>query len=156
MASNVVNQIAYLRTSREFPENTHQLAVQMNKSYVDIANAVNSRIIGIFPVNRPAITGEEWFKTNNQKQQSLRQVFTFTSTTSIAHNIKFDQIDGFTRMFGQYTDGNNWYGLIPASNVSITGQISFYITPTNIVFVLGAGAPAVTNGRLVIEWLSDT
>ena len=116
---------------------------------------MNNRIIGVFPTLRPAVTGESYFITKNKRQQSLRQVYTFTSTAPIPHNITFTEIDGFTLNFGQYTDGTNWYGLIPGSNVAIAGQISFYISPTQIIFLVGAGAPAVTSGRLVLTWLSN-
>jgi hypothetical protein len=155
MTANVVNQVAYLRTSREFPEEIHQLTVEVNKSYVDIANAVNNRTISIFPTNRPAITGESWF-FNNQRQQTLRQFYPFTTTTAIPHGINFINISQFTRLYGQYTDGTNWYGLIAGSNVAIAGQISFYLTPTDIVFLVGGGAPAVTKGTVILEWLSST
>ncbi len=63
-------------------------------------------------------------------------------------------IDQFTRMYGQYTDGTNWYGLIAASNVAIPGQITFHVTPTQIIFVVGAGAPFLTRGNIVLEWLA--
>lgn len=150
-----VNQSPYLRTSREFPEESvHQLAVEINKTYLEIAGSVNNRIIGIFPVNRPALTGESWYTVGSQRQQTLRQVYTFTSTSNIAHGINLSAISGFSRPFGIFTDGTNWYGLIAGSNVAIAGQISFYITPTNIVFLSGAGAPSVTKGQLVLEWLS--
>lgn len=154
MSANITNQVAYLRTSRTFPTDIEQLSVEANKAYLDTANAINVRIIGIFPVNRPAITGESWFLTN-RRQQSLRQVYAFTTTASITHALNFDQIDRFSRTFGEFTDGTNWYGLIPGSNVAIIGQISFYITPTQIVFLTGAGAPALTVGTIVLEWLSD-
>jgi len=78
MSANVVNQVAYLRTTREFPEEIHQLSVEINKCYVDIASAVNNRTISIFPKNRPAVNGENWFITN-QRQQGFRQIYTFTS-----------------------------------------------------------------------------
>jgi len=160
MSANVVNQVAFLRTSRNFPENIPELVVQLSKSYIDTSNAVNARTIGIFPTNRPAITGESWYFNKNQKQQSLRQMYTFTTLTAITHGIifgaTFDEIDRFTRTFGEYTDGTNWYGLIPGSNVAIAGQVSFYVTPTQIIFLSGVGAPAVTNGNVVLEWLSDT
>jgi len=157
MTANVVNQVAYLRTSREFPEEIHQLTVEVNKAYIDIANTVNNRTISIFPTNRPAITGESWF-FNNQRQQTLRQFYPFTSTANIAHGITFTNISQFTRLYGQYTDrppGTNWYGLIAGSNVAIAGQVSFYITPTDIVFLVGAGAPTVTQGTVILEWLSS-
>ncbi len=155
MVSNVINQVAYLRASRNYPEDISLLTLEVNKSYVDIANAVNVRIIGLFPTNRSAITGENWYLTQNKRQQSLRQVYTFTTTAAINHGLKFDEVNQFTRLFGTYTDGTNWYGLIAGSSVAIAGQISFYITPTQIIFVTGAGAPAITSGTVVLEWLSD-
>ena len=155
MSANIINQVSFLRTSRNFPEDAQPLSVELNKSYVDIANAVNSRTIGIFPTSRPALTGEGWFLSNNQKQQTFRQVYTFTSTANIAHGISTGQIAGFARMFGTFTDGTNFYGLVPGSNVAIAGQRGFYITSTNIVFTAGAGAPALTSGLIVLEWLSN-
>jgi hypothetical protein len=154
MSSNVVNQVPYLRTSRDFPQDIQLLTVQMNKAYVDIANSVNNRTISLFPTSRPALNGESWFLTGNQKQQGLRQVFTFTTTANIPHNLNLSTISSFSDNYGQFTDGTNWYGLINGSNVAIAGQISFYVTPSNIVFLTGAGAPTLTNGMIVLEWLS--
>lgn len=155
MSTNVVNQVAYLRTSRNFPPEIGQLVVEVDKAYVDTANALNNRIISIFPTTRPAINGESWFITANKRQQGFRQVYTFTTTTSILHGIDFSKIDRFTRNFGEYTDGTNWYGLINGTNVAIAGQTSFYLTPTNIVFLVGGGAPVLTKGNIVLEWLSE-
>lgn len=154
MSTNVVNAVAYLRTSREFPvDDDKQLAADLGKSYIDIASCINVRVIGIFSTNRPSITGKSWFLTST-KQESLRQIYSFTSTANIAHGINLSQIDRFVPCFGEYTDGTNWYGLINASSVAIPGQIIFYITPTEIVFVVGAGAPALTQGLVILEWLS--
>lgn len=155
MSTNVVNQMPYLRTSREYPPDLDKLIIEIDKTNVDTANAVNNRTISIFPTVRPAINGESWFLIGNQKQQGFRQVYPFTTTGNIPHGIQFNKISRFVRTFGEYTDGTNWYGLIAGSNVAIVGQVSFYVTPTNIVFVVGGGAPAVTNGAVVLEWLSQ-
>lgn len=155
MTNNVINQVPYLRTSRNFPTEIGQLTVEINKAYVDIANAVNNRTISIFPTIFPAVNGESWFLTANQRQQALRQVYSFTSTTSIPHHIQVLDPSQFVRGFGSYTDGSLSYGLIFGSNTPIAGQISFYITSTNIVFLSGAGAPSVTKGIVVLEWLSQ-
>ena len=153
---NIINQVAYLRTSREFPEELQGLTVQVNKSYIDIANAVNNRIIGLFPTDRSAVTGENWFVSLNQRNQSFRQVYVFTSTAALAHGLSFfSSISYFTRIWGQFTDGTNWYGLIAGSNVAIAGQISFYLSPANINFLVGAGAPTLTRGIIVLEWISN-
>ena len=158
MSSNVVNQVAYLRTSRKFPEEIEQLTVEINKSYLEIAAAVNARTIGIYPQTRPAITGDSYF-LKNQRQQSIRQIYTFTATTAIPHGLIniYSTIPYFTKMYGQYQDNvnNNWYGLPAATTVAIPGQITFYIDTTNINFVIGAGAPALKKGIIVLEWLSN-
>lgn len=163
--SSVVNQVAYLITTRNFPEEAKELSVELGRTYIDIANAVNNRTIGLFPTSRPAITGNGYFLTSNQKQQSQRQVFTFTTTANIAHPIIYSQTPYIGAMYGQYTDSatKNWYGLIAGTTEEIPGQISFYLTPNNpitgvpgnIVFVLGAGAPPLTKGIIVLEWLSN-
>lgn len=158
MSAPIFNQVPYLRTSRAFPPDVDQISIELNKAYIDIANGVNQRTIGIFPSNKPAVTGESWFYDKNGRQQGFRQIFTFAAIvngSTIPHGINVITTAGFTRNYGEYTDGTNWYGLISASNVAIAGQVSFYITPLNIVFLVGAGAPAITSGRVVLEWISD-
>jgi hypothetical protein len=154
--SNAVNQVPYLRVSREFPEDAKMLTQECSKSYLDIAGAVNERTIGIFPQNRPAIGGESWFFNGRGKQQNLRQVYTFTATGNIAHGINLAGISQISpKSYGSYTDGTNYYGVIYASSVAIAGQVSFYITPTNIVVQAGAGAPSITQGTIVLEWIAN-
>jgi hypothetical protein len=155
MNVNVINQSSFLQKSRRFPSNdVSELAFQVNITYVEIANAVNSRVISLFPTSRPSLTGEKWFIVSNRDQQSFRQVYIFTNTTSIDHDIDINNIDRFTCTYGNYTDGTNWYGLVASTPVPIAGTISFYITPTQIVFVVGAGAPALSRGNIVLQWLS--
>ncbi len=154
MTANVANQVAFLRTSREYPEDPHMLSVEVNKTYLDIAQAVNNRTIGIYPVNRPVITGNNYFITGSQRQQSLRQFYSFSGTSAIPHGINLSQISRFVQKYGDYTDGTNWYGLMATTNIAIPGQISFYLDPTNINFLIGAGAPSLTTGTINLEWIS--
>ena|ERR1700679_2255420 len=158
MNKNFVNESPFLRTSRLFPKDLDQLAVEVTRTYIDIANAVNSRTISVFAMNAPSITGESWYLTN-QSQNVLRQVFTFTSTSSITHNIPVTILTQFVRCFGTYTDGTNSYGLIygtPGSPpATIPGQIAFYLTSSQIVFSVDPSAPALTSGILDIEWLTQ-
>ena len=149
------NQVAFLRTSRNFPEEAQPLSVEIDRMYLDVANAVNSRIIGQFPLNRPSVTGENYFIYKDKRQQTLRQVFIFTTTTSINHGINVTDPNQFSRCWGSYTDGTNSYGIIWGTSVAINGQISFYVTSTQIVFVLGGGSPSLTSGRIVLEWLAS-
>lgn len=157
--NNNISQVPYLITSRDFPEDGKELSVVLNRAYIDIANAVNSRTIGIFTLNKPTITGEVWNMTSNTRFQSFRQVYTFTSTSDISIGFKFSKVSSFIKFTGTFTDGTSWFGLIPASSLAIAGQISFYLTTGSatsdvIKFVTGAGAPTLTSGTIVIEWLS--
>jgi hypothetical protein len=153
--NNIVNQVPFLRTTRNFPPEIKQLTVEVDRANVDIANAVNNRTISIFPTTNPAVNGESWFLNQNQRQQGLRKVYVFTSTANIPHGINTANIGRFVRSFGEFTDGTNWYGLISGSNVAIAGQISFYRSPTNIIFETGAGAPTLISGTIVLEWISN-
>lgn len=157
MSANSRNTAPFLKTSRLFPDdNAQALSVEVNRSYLDIANAVNNRTISIFTVNVQGISGESWFlQGGNRKFQGLRQVYEFTAAGSIVHGLNLNSIRLFSHSFGSFTDGTNWYGAIYGSNVAIAGQVSFYITPTNIVVLSGAGAPTITSGVIVLEWISQ-
>lgn len=156
--TNIINQVAYLKTSREFPPDLGQIANILTRAYPEIAGAINERTIGLFPTVRPAVTGNAYYLFKNLKQQSLRQTYTFTSTAPILHNIDFKQVSYIGSMYGQYTDGTNWYGIISGTNAAagLPGQLVFYLTPTQITFVTGGGTmPALTKGIIVIEWISQ-
>jgi hypothetical protein len=159
--SNIINASPFLRTSREFPfTDMRELAFEVNKAYIDTANVVNDRTIGIYPSTKPAITGQQWFIQNTSKQQTVRQVWTFTNTTRIAHGINFANIFGFSAMYGQFKNTSStptWMGLIAGSNsaTSIPGQISFYVGGTYINFVVDPAAPALGYGIIVLEWLAN-
>lgn len=155
--NNISNPVAFLRTSRTFPsDDSKQLSVEIDRAYVDIANTVNSRVIGLFSVNRPAITGESWFPTS-ARQQTLRQLYIVTGTGNIAHGINTSQIAGFTRIYGTFTDGSVWYPLPYVNATAANNQIQITVTSTNIVITAGGGSPpTVSSGFVVLEWLSST
>jgi hypothetical protein len=156
MSSNVRTQSSFLRSQWQFPDDNPQaLAVQMDRAYIAIANSVNEREIGLFPTSMPVQNGKIWFVDSSKRQAGLCQVFTFTGTGNIAHNINLSSLAGFTCCYGSFTDGTNWYGAIFGSNVAIAGQVSFYITPTNIVVLGGDGAPSITSGTIILEWRSQ-
>lgn len=163
--SNIINQVAYLKTTREFPDDLYQLSRESNRAWIESANAVNNRIIGIFPTGKPAQTGESWFINSSSREQTLRQTYTFgavTNGTTMNTGFKFNSTPGFTRCWGQYTDSSgNWYGLIFGSSTAIAAQISFWLqvngssnNSDQIVFQVGAAAPTPVSGTLVLEWLS--
>ncbi len=154
---NVTNQVAYLRTTRDFPEDPSRLSVELSRSYIDIANCVNARTISIFTVNRPAINGESWYITSNQRQQGFRQVYTFDNThLTITHGLNLSSIERFVRIWGTFYDGTSWQALPYVDVVAITNQIGVRVTPTQIIITKGATNPfTITNGTVILEWISQ-
>lgn len=150
-------QSPYLREQRQFPnDDLKDLSNQVDHTYIDIASKVNARTIGLFALNFQIVTGEAWYlRGSSQKQQTLRQIYTFTATGSFNHGINFATVSAFTKPQGSFTDGTNYYGAIYASNVAIAGEVSFFITPTQVTVLAGAGAPAIVSGIIVLEWLSQ-
>ena len=155
MSTNILNNVPFLRTSREFPDEVKELSLQVNKAYIDTANAVNTRVIGLYAVNKAVITGSSWFVSNNQRQQTLRQVYNITGAGNIAHGIDTTKISGFTSISGVFYDGTVWYTLPSVNVVSSTNQVSVTVDATNIVITAGGGSPpTVSSGWVVLEWLS--
>ncbi len=156
MTTNNFQLSAFLREQRQFPnEDIVELSAQCDHSYIDIAQKVNLRTIGVYPTGFPILNGENWYTTGQPtKRDGYRRVYPFTAAGTIAHGINPSSIFLFANSFGSYTDGTNYYGAIFASNVAIAGQITFYVTPTNIVILAGAGAPAITSGLITLQWIS--
>lgn len=154
--TTTVNKTPYLRVQRNFPtDNPQALAIEIDRAYCDTATKVNARTIGIFPTLNPSVTGEAWFYNQGQKQQTLRQLYTFTTAGNIAHGIDFTKMAGISRIFGTFTNGTNWYPLPYVDVVAANNQVNVVITPTNIVITAGGGAPpSITQGFVVVEWLS--
>ena len=155
MSTNIANRSPYLISSRQFSDDATQISVELNKTYVDIANNVNVRTIGIFPTNTPVINGESWFTAGgNQKQQALRQVYLVTGTGTIAHGIDTSDIGGFTRIYGTFTDGTIHYPLPYVDVTSSTNQVLLTVDATNINITAGGGSPpTVSSGFVVLEWI---
>lgn len=169
MTSNIINQTPYLRTSRQFPEDLSQLCVESNKSYIDIANAVNQRTIGIFVKNRPIVTGESWF-LSSQRQQTLRQLYSFGAIApgtelDIPTQINPNDIVRFTKIYGVVTTNGTDYRPLPYIDPnSLTTGMAILVGPgfvppfvgvPCIRIVLGPTALPVTSGIAVLEWLSN-
>lgn len=155
-----LQQSPYLREQRQFPnENVRELANQSDHAYIDIAQKVNAREIAIYATGFQVISGQNWYLSGSSgpnTQQGLRQVYQFTAAGNIPHGINWASVAFISpRSYGTFTDGTNWYGAIYASSTAIAGQVSFYVTPTNIVVVSGGGAPAITNGYINLEWVSQ-
>lgn len=153
MSTNIANQVAFLPTTRVFSQNLDSLTLELNRNYVEIAQAVNNRTIAIFPKNQSALNGKRWFLNTGSYQSGQRQVYDFSSFTNFDHGLNLDSIDYFTQCYGQFTNGTDWYGLLFSTPTVSAGQVNFYIDPSQIVFVASGTAPAITKGIIILEWI---
>lgn len=159
MASNIVNRDPYLRTTREFPEELHQLSIECNRAYRDTASCMNDRTIGIYPTGNPAVSGDQYFISGgNTKQQSLRQVFPFSAIAAGTNlSLPYKIAGGFTqfvRIYGTCKTALPDNRPIPYASVAANSNIDLRVDPSNIIISNGAAAPAITSGLIVLEWLS--
>lgn len=150
------NASPYLRVQRTFPEDAQALSVELSKSYIDIAQNVNRRTIGTY-ATMATVTGNNWFLNGSSaKQQTLRQVYTFTGAGSIPHGLNLAELSGFAQIYGTFTDGTNWYPLPYVDVTAADNQVNVYVSPMNIVITAGAGSPpSISSGYVVLEWLSQ-
>lgn len=155
-----LQQSPFLREQRQFPnDNLRELANQSDHAYIDIAQKMNDREISIYATGFQVMSGGSWYLSGSSgasKQQALRQLYQFTAAGNIPHNINWASVAFISpRSYGTFTDGTNWYGAIYASSTAIAGQVSFYVTPTNVVILADAGAPMITSGTINLEWVSQ-
>lgn len=160
MIGNRTNRMPFLITSRYWPNDPVTLQPTLNQSYIEVAQAVNSRIIGIFqPL--ASVTGETWFEEvpgqmPMERTQTYRKIFRFGAiaagaTLSIPHAIA--NVQQFTRMYGTCITETPDYRPIPyASATAVDEQIELNGTTTVLNIINGASAPNIESGILVVEF----
>jgi hypothetical protein len=148
-----ITQSPFVRSSWQFPEDDPQeLAVQLDRSYIALANGINARDIGMHPTSSQVATGQKWALSSGKLASGLRRIYYFTAAGNVAHGIGVTSNMIFTNCYGSYTDGTNWYG-VQFAKTPAADQVAFYISPTNIVIQADAGAPTISSGVIVLEWI---
>jgi hypothetical protein len=156
MTVNPVQTTPYIDSTRKFTQDPALLENVLSKMYVDVANGVNSRVIGIYE-QASSITGEKWFSDNssniNTKRQTQRRVYQFSDAT-LTFNHGLTGVTSYTRIYGTFTDGTVSYPL-PYVNPTAANQVGVSVTATQVVVTKGGGAPAITSGFVVLEYLQQ-
>ncbi len=162
VTTDTLQRGAFLRTTRNFPEDLHQLTVEVNQSYTEVASAVNNRTVGFFIANRATVTGENWFVpqqngVSSQRQQGIREVYSWDdSNLTIQHGLQFLSLSNFVRIWGTFFDGTNWQTLPYVDVTNATNQINVKVNSTNIVITKGGGSPpSCTNGLVILEYIAN-
>lgn len=158
MTFNPVNtQNTFLPTTIFFPDNFDEFRVKFIESYILSANAINSRDIGIYD-EQEIITGQVWATTDVlTKGSTFRKIFFFGAiapgaTLNIPHGLG-STISLVTEWKGGVVVAGGFRPLPRVSATAVNEQISVDISGANIVIVNGAGAPAITNGVVVLEYI---
>lgn len=153
-------QAPYLINTRQFPRDFELLEPALSKMYIEVAQAVNNRTIGIFEKFQ-VVTGERWFNPtdNLQKRQTYRQVYTFGAiaaggTLTIPLNITNPFLD-FTRIYGVALTVTNFFLPLPHASIVANGNVSLYVDATNrnIIIKVGAGSDNIASGKVILEYL---
>lgn len=161
--NNPINFGLFLRTSNIFPRtNVGDLAFEMSKAFIDIANAVNNRTISIFTTNKQSETGESWYYFQNRRKQTLRKLYRFDAIapgTELDIPIDIPSFTEFTRIWGTVvTDIPDYRPLPYVDPVVLTTGMGLLVGPiagvNNVRIILGATAQPVVRGFVVLEWLN--
>lgn len=155
-------QTPYLITSRFFPKDVEELQPVLTKSWVDLAQAINTRTIGIFNTTS-AVNGDKYYNATNtlQLRQAYRQTFPFGAIAAggtIAIFFDMTQVTQCVNIYGTVvTDDvtSKFRALNWTSSTDITEQIQvdFNSIANQINITVGAGAPNVISGMIVVEYL---
>lgn len=156
----------YLRNQRQFPnDDLRELSNQTDHAYIDIAQKVNMRTIGIFASGFQIVTGERWYMQGQALvQQTLRQVYPFGA---VAAGTELDILTGITNL----TEFSAIYGTcitdvpdfrpLPYSDPGlVTTNIAILVSTIagslQIRILPGATGPNLVSGKIILEWLSQT
>lgn len=145
----------YLPTTQYFPPEAEQFREVLTFVYSDIARRLNDKQIGTFDLVE-VVAGEQWSTLTDPqtKRQTFRKIFYFTDANlNFAHGIV--GIVLCTHIYGAATNGTNFFPLPYVSATAIANQIQVDVTPTNVIITKGGGAPAITQGVIVLEFLKN-
>ncbi len=163
--TNLLQNSPYLREQRKFPsEDIKQLSLQCDLSYIDIAQKVNARTIGIFGTEFSVVTGEQWFLDgSSKKQQTLRQVYEFDivlagTSLDIPTNITTGT-ERFTRIYGTVNLSSGDILPLPYPDpATLTDGVTMKIVDVSgvqyIRITAGTTVSDVNSGIAILEWLS--
>jgi hypothetical protein len=142
----------FISQNTTYSQDESQRLLQHTKFAADSARYINTREIALYDLVELQ-TGQQWFNPANTliKRYGFRKTFSISDAAlTFAHGIT--GITLCTYIGGAFTDGTNFYPL-PYVSTTLANQIQVVVSPTQVVITKGAGAPAITSGVLVLEYL---
>lgn len=150
----------FLPINQTFSQDQKAFWEQVTKSYADTARNVNIREIAIYETNENP-TGEQWFTSGDPqvKRSAFRKVYEIGpiaagATSTTAHGLT--GVTAYTHIYGTAITAAPDNRPIPyASATAVNQQIEIKVDGTNITIINGAGAPNITSGIVVLEFLKN-
>lgn len=148
----------------DYPRSGNELAERFPKVYTDISYRLNTKEIGIYPLQE-TVTGQQFFTSGDP--QNFRGVFRLVieigaiaagATSSAAHGITGFSTLTFTHIYGTVITDGATFNKLPIPYVSTTAvneQVQVDADDTDYRIINGAGADNITSGILILEYLKS-
>jgi len=155
-------QTNQLPISIEYPQNSSLLQVINTETYKRTANAVNTKVSGLY-LPQEIASFKQYFTPSDpmQNRAVYRKVIDFgtlpnAGTKSVAHGIAFDANSSLTHLYAAATDPVALiYIPIPYASPTLANNIEIYLDAANVNIVTGSNRTAFTICYVVIEWLKN-
>lgn len=147
----------FLDNTLIIPDDKTDLEYLAKTRYTEIADTINLREIGVFPLAEVE-TGQQWYTPGNPQQyrQVFRKVIPIGSVaagpgTAVNHGIT--SISRFTNIYGTGNAAGPLYYALPYSEAGGTGNVEVQVSDVSVTVILGATAPALTDVEVVLEYI---
>lgn len=150
---------SFLQTYRDFPvKKPDELERVLVQTYVEISQAANSKEVAQYELVE-TITGQQFYNliSPEQKRFTFRKCINFGALgagfTNIAHGIS--PLVEFTYIGGTIVCPGNDFRPIPYVGAGATDIVSVRADAVNVIIFVGATMPAITSGRVILEYFKN-
>jgi hypothetical protein len=150
----------FVPVNTTYSEDQEQYLIQITNQNALLGNTLNIREVAVYDLLE-ILNGQLWYATDAtdptfpaNKRADFRQVYTFSDASlTFAHNIA--NLIQATRIYGTFTDGTFFYPLPYVDAAAATNQVAIKLSATQVIITKGGGAPAITSGVVVLEYLQN-
>ena len=146
----------YVPTYRNFQQDEEELKLLLASSYTNLATSLNLKINGVFDVVEVQ-TGSQYNDPLDpqNKKFSFRKMF-YIDPAALTFNHDITDAVLYTAIYGTLITATPDFRPLPYVDVvNITNQTGIRVNATQVIISNGAGAPAITGGIVVLEYLKN-
>lgn len=149
----------FLPAYRDFDIDDDQLRILLATVYSQTVNSLNLKINGVYETVEVQTNSQFNNPANAQRKRfEFRKMFYISAgSLTFLHNIPGISLgtSQFTRIYGVVNTATDWLPLPHVDVVNVNRQISIQVNATQVIITPGAGAPAITGGIVVLEYLKN-